>query len=75
MERMISYKPLKLTLVHKDMKMGDLEINNGGVLNTRTVSKLRHNQSMNLDSIVKVCQFLNVPIEEVVEILPQDNQE
>lgn len=65
---MISYKPLKLTLVRKDMKMSDLETIKGGPLNTRTVSKLRNNQTMNLESVAKICMFLDVPIEEVVEI-------
>jgi DNA-binding Xre family transcriptional regulator len=65
---MINYDPLRVALVHKGKKMSDLEAENGGPLNKRTVSKLRHNKTMNLESIAKVCLFLDVPIEEVVEI-------
>ncbi len=66
---MISYKPLKLTLVHKGMTMTDLDAVKGGPLNTRTVSKLRHDETMNLESIVKICKFLDCPIEDVVEVI------
>jgi putative transcriptional regulator len=65
---MINYQPLKNTLAHKNVKMSDLEAENGGPLNKRTVSKLRHDKTMNLESIAKVCLFLDVPIEEVVEV-------
>lgn len=71
---MISYKPLKLTLVHKGMTLTDLDVVKGGPLNTRTVSKLRHNQTMNLDSIVKICKFLDVPIEDVVEVIRDEEK-
>lgn len=65
---MISYKPLRLTLVHKGLTMTDLDAVKGGPLNTRTVSKLRNDKTMNLESIVKICKFLDVPIEQVVEV-------
>lgn len=65
---MISYNPLKITLFEKGLRLKDLEVDNGGVLNKRTVSKLRHNKTMNIESIERVCLFLDVPIEKVVEI-------
>lgn len=71
---MISYKPLKLTLVHKGKTLADLDAFKGGPLNTRTVSKLRHNKSMNLDSIVKICKFLDCRIEDVVEVILDDSE-
>lgn len=48
--------------------MTDLDAVKGGPLNTRTVSKLRNDKTMNLESIVKICKFLDVPIEQVVEV-------
>jgi DNA-binding Xre family transcriptional regulator len=66
---LISYKPLKLTLVHKGMKITDLETIKGGPLNGRTVSKLRNDQTMNIESIAKICMYLDVPIEKVVEVV------
>lgn len=64
----ISYKPLRLTLVDKDMDINQLGTENGGVLNKGTVSKLRKNGSVNILTLAKICEFLDVPIEEVVEI-------
>lgn len=66
---MITYKPLRITLAEKDMVLRDLQVNDGGVLNKRTVSKLRHDMPMNLESIRKICLFIDVPIEKVVEII------
>ena len=66
---MISYNPLKITLVHKNLKISDLETVKGGPLNSRTVSKLRHNQTVNIETIAKICVFLDVPVEEVVEVM------
>lgn len=65
---MISYKPLRITLVEKDMKPADLRLENGGVLNPRTVGKFGTDETMNIESISKVCLFLDVPIEKVVKI-------
>ncbi|WP_079516571.1 helix-turn-helix domain-containing protein [Rossellomorea marisflavi] len=70
---MISYEPLRITLIKKKMKMSDLESIKGGPLNARTVAKLRKDQTMNIDSIDKVCIYLDVPIEEVVEIIREDS--
>lgn len=49
--------------------MTDLDAVKGGPLNTRTVSKLRNDLTMNLESIAKICKFLDVPIEQVVEVV------
>lgn len=66
---MISYKPLLISLIEKEMGLRDLDLANGGVLNTRTVAKFRHNHTLNIDSVDKVCLFLDIPIEKVVEII------
>jgi DNA-binding Xre family transcriptional regulator len=65
---MVSYEPLRNTLSDMKLELKDLETGNGGVLNKRTVSKLRHNRTVNIESIERVCLFLGVPIEKVVEI-------
>lgn len=67
---MITYDPLKLTLTLKGIELKDLETNNGGILNKRTVHKLRHNLTLNIESLERVCLYLGVPIEKVVEIKP-----
>jgi DNA (cytosine-5)-methyltransferase 1 len=67
---MISYNPLKITLIENGKEMKDLENNNGGILNKRTVSRLRHHKPVNITTLERVCLYLNVPIEKVVEIKP-----
>jgi DNA-binding Xre family transcriptional regulator len=65
---MIDYTPLRVTLAEKNLKISCLETVKGGPLNSRTVSKLRNNKSVNLTTIESVCEFLDVPIEKIVEI-------
>lgn len=66
---MISYKPLLYTLVSLDKSISDLQKENGGPLNKKTVKKLKDHDSVNLTTIETVCIFLDVPIEKVVEII------
>lgn len=69
---MITYEPLRITLVRKGKELRDLQTDNGGVLNKRTVSKLRHDETVNIETIAKVCLLLDVPIEDVVRVLRND---
>lgn len=65
---MLNYNPLKISLMEKGMELKELQSENGGVLNKRTVSKLRHNRHVHTETIEKVCVFLDIPVEKVVEI-------
>lgn len=65
---MITYKPLRVLLAERDMDINQLDQKRGGVINGATVHKFRHDKSMNIESIAKVCMFLDVPIDEVVSI-------
>lgn len=69
---MITYEPLRNLLNARGMRLLELETGNGGILNKRTVSKLRNDLPMNLESIVSVCNFLKVPIEDVVKVVIDD---
>lgn len=64
----ISYRPLRVYLAENNIDINTLETRRGGVVNEATVSKLRHDKPVNLESIAKICVFLDVPIEKVVEI-------
>ena len=61
---MIDYSPLFETLKNKGMKLSDLY----SILDEGTVSKFKKNKSMRLETIAKLCSFLDVPIEKVVKI-------
>ena len=62
---MISYDPLFSTLRNKNMVISDLR---GNVLNSRTIAKINRGESVNLSTIERICLYLDVRIEEVVEI-------
>lgn len=62
---MISYEPLFRTLRNKNMVISDLR---GDILNSRTIAKINRGESVNLSTIERVCLYLDVRIEEVVEI-------
>lgn len=66
---MISYKPLLITLVRKDRELLDLKKERGGPLNKKTVERLANNESVRITTLDVVCRYLDVPIEEVVEII------
>jgi DNA-binding Xre family transcriptional regulator len=55
-------------LKERNMVISDLR---GDILNSRTIAKINRGESVNLSTIEKICLHLNVPIEKVVEILPE----
>jgi len=63
---MISYKPLFNTLESKGISLYDIEVQCG--MSSRTIAKFRKGESTTLDTIARICEFLDVPIEKVVEI-------
>lgn len=63
---MISYDPLFRTLEEKDLQLVDLLRN--CELHPSTVAKFRKGASMTLTSIEKICIYLDVTIDRVVEI-------
>ncbi|WP_320956116.1 helix-turn-helix domain-containing protein [Enterocloster asparagiformis] len=64
---MISYKPLWITLINKGKKKMDLV--ESQVISRGTLSKLSKNQSVGMDIIDKVCQYLHCNVIEVVEVI------
>lgn len=60
----IDYSPLMSTLYKKDLKLSDL-IEHAG-LNSRTVAKIKKRESMTLNTLGKICAYLEVNIESVV---------
>jgi len=63
---MISYKPLFKTLDNKGITLYDIEVQCG--MSSRTIAKFRKGESTTLDTLERICLFLDVPIEKVVEI-------
>lgn len=68
---MITFNPLWETLKTKNMKKGDLQELTG--LSSATVAKLSKDGSVTLLVVDRICKVLSVPIDKVVEIY--DNAE
>ena len=63
-----SYKPLWKTMIDQDKKKGgllkDLKFSSS------TVAKLGNNQFVSMQVLAQLCEYLNVPIEEIVCLEP-----
>lgn len=64
----ISYQPLRVELVKRDLNINTLETRRGGILNEAVVSKLRNDRPVSIESLAKICVYLDLPIERVVKI-------
>lgn len=65
----ISYKPLFHTLVEKDKAIGDLV--RDLKFSPRTTSKFRKGESVSINTIARICDYLNCRVEDVVEIVKE----
>ena len=63
----ISYDPLAKTLIDRKMNKGDLQKKTG--LSSTTIAKISKNESVTMDVIGRICEALECPIYDVVEIL------
>ncbi|GAK03305.1 hypothetical protein JCM19037_1619 [Geomicrobium sp. JCM 19037] len=61
---MIDFEPLFTTLEEKGMRRTDLR----KIIDGTTVAKLGKNKSVTLDTVDRICLYLDVPIEKVVRI-------
>lgn len=64
---MITYKPLWMTLINKEMKKMDLV--EKGWISRGTLAKLGKNRHVSTGIIEKLCQGLDCQIEDVVEYI------
>lgn len=63
----ISYKKLWHILLDKNMTKQDLRKATG--ISTTTVQKLTKNESVGIDIILRICEKLNLQIDDVVEFI------
>lgn len=63
---MISYSKLFKTLDEKGVSL--IELERGIGMSSSTTAKFRKGQAVQLSIIEKICKYLDVPIEKVVEI-------
>lgn len=66
----VSYKRLFKLLIDKNMKKKDLQHMAG--LSPASISKMAKDEYVSMEVIVKVCSALNVSIEDIMEIVPEE---
>lgn len=64
---MISYEPLFKTLENKNTNLFAVEKALG--ISPTVIAKFRKNERVSLETIEKICNHLDVPIENVVEVI------
>jgi len=67
---MISYKPFEHLLIDRDLMKKDVSEMSG--VHAQTFSKMSRGESVNLETIERICLALNCCIEDIVEILPNE---
>lgn len=63
----ISYNRLFKLLIDKDLKKTDLV--KGAGISAGTLAKLSKNEFISMESLIKICSFLDCDIEDVVELI------
>ena len=68
----ISYKKLWHLLIDRDMKKRELlQLAN---ISTATLAKLNRGENVNTDILVRICRALNCSLEDIMELLPENNE-
>ena len=69
----ISYKPLWKLLIDRNMKKKDLIALSG--VSQSSVSKMGRGENVNTDILNRICLSLNCSISDIVEVIPEGNEE
>ncbi|MGD2351939.1 helix-turn-helix domain-containing protein [Bacillus subtilis] len=68
-----SYKPLEITLIKKDKRKIDLR--NDLDISSATIAKMSKGEAVSLSVIIKVCEYLDCQIHDVVELVEDKDNE
>lgn len=66
----ISYKKLWELLVDRDLLKKDLVVMAG--IGRSSITKLGHNNNVNTDVLVKICNALNCELHDIMELVPEE---
>ena len=69
----LSYKPLWKLLIDRNMKKKDLIALSG--VSQSSVSKMGRGENVNTDILNRICLSLNCSIADIVEVIPEGNEE
>ena len=68
----VSYKKLWILLIEKNMKKTDLRIQSG--ISTGALAKLGKNENVNTEVLAKICKALDCKIEDIMEMVPEEEE-
>lgn len=71
-DNIIDYTPYRDLLKNKGIKQQELI--NAGVINTRVANQLKHNRSVTLETLDKICNKLHCDFSDLVRHI-EDNEE
>ena len=66
----ITYKPLWKLLIDKGMKKGELQ--KRAQISASSIAKLGKNENVNTDILIKICTALNCELNDIMELVPCD---
>ncbi|PRS29880.1 helix-turn-helix domain-containing protein [Bacillus pumilus] len=67
----ISFKPMEITLIKRDKNREDLKRDLG--ISGSTLAKMTRGEVVSLAVILKICEYLDCPIQEVVEFVKEES--
>lgn len=67
----LSYKKLWVKLVELDMKKTEFAKKTG--ISSASVAKLGKGANITTDVLLKICEYLNCDISDIVEVVPDDS--
>lgn len=68
----VSYKKLWKLLIDKDMTKGQMRQKSG--ITTNSLAKLGKDETVRVDVLAKICGALNCNIEDIVEVIPDEEE-
>ena len=69
----VSYKKLWILLIERNMKKTDLRIRSG--ISTGALAKLGRNENVNTEVLAKICKALDCKIEDIMEMIPEEEED
>ncbi|WP_180298683.1 helix-turn-helix domain-containing protein [Bacillus vallismortis] len=73
MKLKISYKPMEITSIKRDKTRSDLKKDLG--ISPSTLAKMSKGEVVALTVILKICEYLDCPIQEVVEFIEDKSEQ
>ena len=68
-----SYKPMEITLIKKDLKKVDLRSHVD--VSSATLAKISKGEPVSLSAIIKICEYLECDLHDVVELIEVEDTE